>query len=90
MTKGNYPHLLLQEDKFAKRSLELLGKANKDGTITTQVTATLRPAPDRNAGVQLYDLVRADTHRHAQLNVGCQLPPCCLRPVPDSNIGVQL
>ena len=54
-------NLLLQEDKFAKRSLELLGKANKDGTITTQVTATLRPAPDRNAGVQLYDLVRADT-----------------------------
>ncbi len=53
--------MLLQEDKFAKRSLELLGKANKDGTISTQVTATLRPAPDRNAGVQLYDLVRADT-----------------------------
>lgn len=52
-----YRTLLQQEDKFAKRSLELLGKANKDGTISTQVTATLRPAPDRNAGVQLYDLV---------------------------------
>ena len=53
---------LLQEDKFAKKALQLLGTAAQDGTLAN-LTASLTPAPDRNKDKFLFDLVRpADTH----------------------------
>ena len=47
----------LQEDKFAKKALQLLGTAAQDGTLDT-LTASLTPAPDRNKDKFLFDLVR--------------------------------
>ena len=48
---------LLQEDKFAKKALQILGTAAEDGTLDN-LTASLTPAPDRNKDKFLFDLVR--------------------------------
>lgn len=47
----------MQEDKFAKKALQLLGTAAQDGTLT-ELTSSLTAAPDRNKGKFLFDLVR--------------------------------
>jgi hypothetical protein len=53
-----YRTQLKQEDKFAKKALEVLGGADNAGHEgQMQMTATLSPAPDRNKDVFLYDLV---------------------------------
>lgn len=46
----------MQEDKFAKKALQLIGSAAQDGTLAT-MTSSLTPAPDRNKGKFLFDLV---------------------------------
>ena len=46
----------MQEDKFAKKALQLLGTAAQDGTLAN-MTSSLTPAPDRNKGKFLFDLV---------------------------------
>lgn len=46
----------MQEDKFAKKALQLLGTAAQDGTLAS-MTSSLTPAPDRNKGKFLFDLV---------------------------------
>ncbi|KAK9824217.1 hypothetical protein WJX72_008614 [[Myrmecia] bisecta] len=61
-----YRQLLKQEDKFAKRALEMLSTADKDGT-TTYLTASLQPAQEHQDEdpVFLYDLVyeKEDNHK---------------------------
>lgn len=59
------PNYHMQEDKFAKKALQLLGTAAKDGTLAT-MTSSLTPAPDRNKGKYLFDLVSC----HAQHSAG--------------------
>lgn len=51
---------MLQEDKFAKKALQVLGAAAQEGTLPS-ATSTLTPAPDRNKGKFLFDLVRLTT-----------------------------
>lgn len=48
----------MQEDKFAKKALQILGTAAQDGTLS-DLTASLTPAPDRNKDKFLFDLVRS-------------------------------
>lgn len=55
----------MQEDKFAKKALQLLGTAARDGTLAN-MTSSLTPAPDRNKGKFLFDLVSC----RAQLSGG--------------------
>ncbi|KAL3141719.1 hypothetical protein ABBQ32_004402 [Trebouxia sp. C0010 RCD-2024] len=62
-----YRTLLKQEDKFAKKALQLLGTAARDGTLAN-MTSSLTPAPDRNKGKFLFDLVydkEADDNKEA-------------------------
>lgn len=57
MCSQNNPCLYMQEDKFAKKALQVLGAAAQEGTLPG-ATNTLVPAPDRNKGKFLFDLVR--------------------------------
>ena len=64
----------LQEDKFAKKALQLLGTAAPDGSLAA-MTSLLTPAPDRNKDKFLFDLVRALPCQHV-LSVFHVSMPC--------------
>jgi len=53
---GYWKPCAMQEDKFAKKALQLLGTVPQDSTLT-DLTTSLTPAPDRNKDKFLFDLV---------------------------------